>query len=115
MGIASISIDSVPSASFTPQEPLVELLRVCLSKNSTPFLTDSHDKPFLVTWLVKEWTRNARKNEIILLLVSSQEKRDLWEKFLTRLTNFHDENFKWGPYHIRHDEFKILIMVNLCR
>ena len=86
MGVASISIDSVPSASFTPQEPLVELLRICLSKSSTPFLTESNEKHFLVTWLIKEWSKNLSSNKFILLIVASQEKVVLWSKFLSRLT-----------------------------
>ena len=86
MGVASISIDSVPSASFTPQEPLVELLRICLSKNATPFLTECNEKHFLVTWLIKEWSKNLSSNKFILLVVASQEKVTLWSKFLSRLT-----------------------------
>lgn len=91
MGITSISIDSVPSASFTPQEPLVELLRICLSKSTLPFLAEANDKPFLITWLIKEWVRNAKENQIILLVVGSHEKEDLWQNFLFRLTSFDDE------------------------
>ena len=86
MGVASISIDSVPSASFTPQEPLVELLRICLSKNVSPFLAESNEKHFLVTWLIKEWSKNLSGNKFILLVVASQEKVTLWSKFLARLT-----------------------------
>ena len=86
MGVASISIDSVPSASFTPQEPLVELLRVCLSKNVSPFLAEPYEKHFLVTWLIKEWAKNLTRAKLILLVVASDEKVTLWRKFLARLT-----------------------------
>ena len=86
MGVASISIDSVPSASFTPQEPLVELLRVCLSKNVSPFLAEPCEKHFLVTWLIKEWAKNLTRAKLILLVVASGEKVTLWRKFLSRLT-----------------------------
>ena len=94
MGVASISIDSVPSASFTPQESLVELLRICLSKNVSPFLADPKEKHFLVTWLIKEWTKNLVNNEVIVLLVASEEKTTLWSKFLGRLTFLDLENDK---------------------
>lgn len=87
MGVASISVDSVPTRTFTPQEPLVELLRICLEKNTVPFLAESHDKPFLVTWLVKEWARKLEHSRI-LIIVPSDEKAKLWSKFLSRLTLF---------------------------
>jgi hypothetical protein len=94
MGVSSISIDSVPSASFTPQESLVELLRICLSKNASPFLTEPNEKHFLVTWLIKEWAKNLTSNEFILLIVASEEKAVLWRKFLARLTFLDLENDK---------------------
>ena len=34
MGLVSLASDSVPSTTFTPQEPLVELLRVSLSEDA---------------------------------------------------------------------------------
>jgi hypothetical protein len=34
MGIASLASDSVPNITFTPQEPLVELLKVSLAKDA---------------------------------------------------------------------------------
>jgi hypothetical protein len=34
MGIASLTSDSVPATTFTPQEPLVEVLRVSLAKDA---------------------------------------------------------------------------------
>ena len=87
MGVASVNVDSVPAGSFTPQEPLVELLRVCLAKNCTPFLSEACEKPFLVTWLVKEWSKkwNEEKGSI-LLLVPTTEKVTLWQNFIKSLT-----------------------------
>ncbi len=89
MGLASISVDSVPSRSFTPQESLVELLRVCISKNCLPFLAEPSDKTFLITWLVKEWSWKVRHNRDsrILFVVPTEEKVSLWDTFLSRLTN----------------------------
>lgn len=91
MGVSSVNVDSVPAGSFTPQEPLVELLRVCLAKNCTPFLSEANEKPFLVTWLVKEWSKKWKENETgsILLLVPTAEKVTLWQKFLKSLTCVH--------------------------
>lgn len=34
MGIASLASDSMPTSTFTPQEPLVELLRVSLAQDA---------------------------------------------------------------------------------
>jgi len=33
MGLASLAADAVPTKAFTPHDPLVELLRVALSKD----------------------------------------------------------------------------------
>jgi endoribonuclease Dicer len=88
MGLASISVDSVPSKDYTPLEPLVELLRICLEKNCVPFLAEAKDKGFLVTWLIKEWSRQTKSSHLIMLLiVHSEERARLWIKFLSRLTN----------------------------
>ncbi len=88
MGVPSISIDSVPLNSFTPQEPLVELLRICLGSNVTPFLSEAAEKPFLVTWLMKEWCKVLQSdNESIVLVVDSAVKVELWRKYLGRLTS----------------------------
>ena len=86
MGIASINVDSVPAGSFTPQEPLVELLRVCLEKNCSPFLSEAGEKPFLVIWLIKEWAKKSWEKGCMLFLVPSLEKASLWEGFVSALT-----------------------------
>ena len=86
MGIASINVDSVPAGSFTPQEPLVELLRVCLEKDCSPFLSEAGEKPFLVIWLIKEWAKKCWEKGCMLLLVPTLDKTSLWEDFISALT-----------------------------
>ena len=88
MGVTSVNVDSVPAGSFTPQEPLVELLRVCLEKNCSPFLSEASEKPFLVTWLIKEWSKkcHSQKKSKVLLLVPTEQKASLWQNFIKSLT-----------------------------
>ena len=87
MGVASLSSESVPTRTLTPQEPLVETLRVALSKDVILVLTNPRDKTFLVTWLVKEWAWNVRNNVgSILFLVANQKQVDLWKQFFQRTT-----------------------------
>ena len=82
MGVASLSSESVPTRTLTPQEPLVETLRVALSKDVILVLTNPKDKTFLVTWLIKEWAWNVRnKVGSILFLVANQKQVDLWKQF----------------------------------
>ena len=84
MGVASLSSESVPTRTLTPQEPLVETLRVALSKDVILVLTNPRDKTFLVTWLVKEWAWNVRNNVgSILFLVANQKQVDLWKQFFS--------------------------------
>lgn len=112
MGVASISIDSVPSTSFTPQESLVELLRICLNKNVAPFLAEANDKPFLVTWLIKEWCRNlTSQNEIILFVVDSEEKVSLWNKFLDRMTCNHQSVIISTIENLENDDSKKISLI----
>ena len=87
MGITSISVDSVPSKAFTPQDHLVELLRICLEKDCSPFLSEDCEKPFLVTWLVKERSKFS-KDANILIIVENELKAKLWSKYLQSLTLF---------------------------
>ena len=87
MGITSISVDSVPSKAFTPQDHLVELLRICLEKNTIPFLSEDFEKPFLITWLIKERSKFA-KDSSILILVENEKKVFLWSKYISSLTLF---------------------------
>jgi len=47
MGLASLASDSVPTTTFTPQEPLVELLRVSLSKDVALVMSSPGSKPTL--------------------------------------------------------------------
>ena len=87
MGVASLSSESVPTRTLTPQEPLVETLRVALSKDVILVLTNPKDKTFLVTWLIKEWAWNVRnKVGSILFLVANQKQVDLWKQFFQRTT-----------------------------
>ena len=89
MGITSISVDSVPSKTFTPQDHLVELLRICLEKDCTPFLSEGCEKPFLVTWLIKERSKFCAKDKAnILIIVENEIKAKLWSKYLHSLTLF---------------------------
>lgn len=87
MGVASLSSEAVPSRTLTPQEPLVETLRVALSTDVILVLTQPRDKTFIVTWLVKEWAWNVR-NQIgsIVFLVADEEQVDLWRNFFHRTT-----------------------------
>ena len=87
MGITSISVDSVPSKAFTPQDHLVELLRICLEKNTIPFLSEDFEKPFLITWLIKERSKFT-KDSSILILVENEKKVSLWSKYISSLTLF---------------------------
>ena len=93
MGVASLSAESVPTRTLTPQEPLVETLRVALSKDVILVLTQPRDKTFIVTWLVKEWAWNVRRNiGSILFLVSSDEQANLWNKYFQRTTGIINYN-----------------------
>ena len=87
MGVASLSSEAVPTRTLTPQEPLVETLRVALSKDAILVLTNPKDKTFLVTWLVKEWAWNIR-NRVgsIIFLVANPKQVDLWTQFFRRTT-----------------------------
>ena len=41
MGLASLSLEAVPSSTLTPQEPLVESLRIALQRNTALILNNS--------------------------------------------------------------------------
>ena len=87
MGIASLSSDAVPTKTLTPQEPLVETLRVALAKDVILVLTNPKDKTFLVTWLIKEWSWNIReKVGSIVFLVANEKQVELWNDFFRRTT-----------------------------
>ena len=87
MGIASLSSDAVPTKTLTPQEPLVETLRVALAKDVILVLTNPKDKTFLVTWLIKEWSWNIReKVGSIVFLVANEKQVELWKDFFRRTT-----------------------------
>ena len=87
MGIASLSSDAVPTKTLTPQEPLVETLRVALAKDVILVLTNPKDKTFLVTWLIKEWAWNIReKVGSIVFLVANEKQVELWKDFFRRTT-----------------------------
>ena len=87
MGVASLSSEAVPTRTLTPQEPLVETLRVALSKNVILVLTNPKDKTFVVTWLIKEWAWNVRnKVGSIVFLVANQKQVELWQQFFRRTT-----------------------------
>ena len=81
----TISVDSVPQGTFTPQDNLVENLRVCLEKNCSPFLSDDADKPFLITWLIKERTKLA-KDSFVAIIVENDAKAQLFSSYLHKLT-----------------------------
>ena len=87
MGVASLSSEAVPTRTLTPQEPLVETLRVALAKDVILVLTNPKDKTFLVTWLIKEWAWNIRnKVGSIIFLVANQKQVHLWTQFFLRTT-----------------------------
>ena len=87
MGVASLSSESVPTRTLTPQEPLVETLRVALAKDVILVLTNPKDKTFLVTWLIKEWAWSVRnKVGSIVFLVANQNQVELWKQFFQRTT-----------------------------
>lgn len=87
MGVASLSSEAVPTRTLTPQEPLVETLRVALSRDVTLVLTNPRDKTFLVTWLIKEWAWNVRnKVGSIVFLVANEQQVELWQHFFQRTT-----------------------------
>ena len=81
----TISVDSVPPGTFTPQENLVENLRICLERNCSPFLSDDADKPFLITWLIKERTKLA-KDSFVVIIVENDAKAKLFSSYLQKLT-----------------------------
>ena len=82
MGLASLSYDAVPSQTLTPQEPLVESLRIALSSNATFVLTQPQDKTFLVTWVVKEYARHVRNQTgSVLIVVADHAQALLWSQF----------------------------------
>ena len=97
MGIASLSSDAVPTKTLTPQEPLVETLRVALAKDVILVLTNPKDKTFLVTWLIKEWAWNIReKVGSIVFLVANKKQVELWKDFFRRTTgNDKDSNVQY--------------------
>ncbi len=49
MGIASLASDSVPNITFTPQEPLVELLKVSLAKDAVLVMASAQVNLLVIT------------------------------------------------------------------
>ena len=75
MGLASLSLDAVPSSSLTPQEPLVESLRVALQQDTTLVLNNSpQDKTFLFTLLVKVRCHSFRHYLFLVIRLHSSKE-----------------------------------------
>uniref|UniRef100_A0A0K2UZN8 ribonuclease III n=1 Tax=Lepeophtheirus salmonis TaxID=72036 RepID=A0A0K2UZN8_LEPSM len=93
--------EAVPSASFTPQEHSVELLRVIFSQNTTPVLVNPSEKPFLVLSLIRDYAgpsiRHANARAVLSLPTETQIQP--WREFLERSTNF-----KSGITVLTHEE-----------
>ena len=62
-------------------------MRKCLEKNSIPFLSEDFEKPFLITWLIKERSKFT-KDSSTLILVENEKKVSLWSKYISSLTLF---------------------------
>ena len=85
MGLASLSLEAVPSSTLTPQEPLVESLRIALQRNTALILNNSPlDKTFLVPLLVKEYVHHLRQNSgsVFVLVGTSTQVWPLRTHFL---------------------------------
>ena len=109
MGLASLSSEAVPSQVFTPQDPLVESLRIALSRNCTFVLSKPLDKTFLFTWIVKEYARHVKNGTgSIVIFVANADQADLWSKFFHRTTNLHPVTDLSGEDESKQSVFAVI-------
>ena len=78
------TLDAVPWDTFTPQEHLVELLRVLLERDAILALLEPQEKTFITLMLMREFSRTNKK---ILLILPQDKQIPLWKQFLQRMSN----------------------------
>ena len=106
----NISMELFPFSSFTPQDPMVEALKVAMEKDVIFVMLSPTEKSFIVLKLLSEKIAEIKANKgQAIFLVAKEEQAVLWSEFLNQMLNFPISHIAEDQNHDQIESREVLV------